>query len=187
MKSRNLPCVAGVGLEHTMCFFSLVPHQPNVIGRKTTVWSGLPNIHPARPATRPKFKALCPGRCPHTSAVQQVWKPCGDGFQALFVAFTPFPFRMFSTLRGNKQQQFSHQDACRRKKGHFGVIRRAVQLSLSVNWHKEAHLVVLQGGSGETASEKMLSNFLPLCVSLVTVTVALTHSLLVAEPGYVFQ
>lgn len=62
-----------------------------------------------------------------------------------------------------------------------------MQLSLSVNWHKEAHLVVLQGGSGETASEKMLSNFLPLWVSLVTVTVALTRCLLVAEPDCVFQ
>ena len=59
--------------------------------------------------------------------------------------------------------------------------------SLSVNWHKDAHLVVLQGGSGETASEKMLSKFLPLRVGLVTVTVALTHSLLAAEPDCVFQ
>lgn len=89
------------GAEYTTCLCSLVSHQPNITGRKTTAQSGLPSTHPARPATQLKFKALCPGQCPHISVVQQVWKPHEAGLQVLFVAFTPFPFTVVSALQGN--------------------------------------------------------------------------------------
>lgn len=59
MKSRTLPCMAGVGLEYTTCLCSLVSHQPDITGRKTTAFrSGLPSAHPARPATPAQVQSL---------------------------------------------------------------------------------------------------------------------------------
>lgn len=176
------------GAEHTTCLCSLVSHQPNLTGRKTTAQRGLPNAHPARPATRLKFKALCPGQCSHTSVGQQVWKPHEAGLRVLFVAFTSFKFRTVSALRGNGQLPFSHQDVCSRKKGHLGVISRALQLlsSLSVGTRMPTWRCSQEAQARGQVGRCSVNSSL-LWVSLVTVTAALTCPLLVAKTDRVFQ